>query len=46
MKACIRPLPVPNGTSGRLATRDQLRAGDTARCLCGQPNCRDSDLKT
>lgn len=41
---CIRPLPLTSG-SGTPLTRDLQRKNDLVRCLCGQPVCRDSDLK-
>ena len=39
-KFCIRPMAL-TGTQDR----DKLRKNDHARCLCGQPTCRDADLK-
>jgi hypothetical protein len=43
MLTCVRPMPLnsPNPPP----TRESLRANDTLRCLCGQPTCRDVDVK-
>lgn len=40
---CVRPMPTTS--SGQFQTLAQMRANDLVRCLCGQPSCRDSDLK-
>lgn len=37
---CIRPMP-QTGTQDR----SLLRRNDITRCLCGQPTCRDADIK-
>jgi hypothetical protein len=46
MLMCVRPIPV-NGPSPlwHRRGRDKARTQDPARCLCGKPDCRDSEVR-
>ncbi len=45
MTMCVRPVLTGGSMVWSRTARDEDRALDTVRCLCGGPYCRDTELK-